>query len=172
LDVVRLVNTSIGTPSLWLAAERSVRWLTESERFPDVKLPQAARDEPPAILPEPSYVRMGRIMDLSSLAELGKVAGVAGVAIGLIALLAPKFIKGASSLPRAEQAPMFRLVAIGAFAIGALGIIAWVIAGVQLGTRVTTGNCGIATSGTATSNSVNCGSPLLRSRSSHDAPVA
>jgi hypothetical protein len=90
------------------------------------------------------------------LAELGKVAGVA---IGLIALLAPKFIKGASSLPRAEQAPMFRLVVIGAFAIGALGIIAWVIAGAQMGTSVTTGNCGIATSGTATSNSVNCGSP-------------
>ena len=97
-------------------------------------------------------------MDLSSLAELGKVAGVAGVAIGLIALLAPQFIRGASSLPRAQQAPMLRLVAIGALAIGALGIVAWLIAGMQFGTSVKTGDCGIAASGTATGNTVNCGS--------------
>ncbi len=97
-------------------------------------------------------------MDLSLLAQLGKVAGVAGVAIGMIALLGPQLIKGASSLPRAEQAPMLRVVAIGAFAIGALGIAAWLLAGMQFGTSVKTGDCGIATSGTATSNAVNCGS--------------
>jgi len=96
-------------------------------------------------------------VDLSSLAELGKIAGVAGIAIGLIALLAPQFIKGASSLPRAQQAPMLRLVAIGAFAIGALGIVAWLIAGAQMGTSVTIGNCGIANMGTVTGSPVNCG---------------
>jgi O-antigen/teichoic acid export membrane protein len=98
-------------------------------------------------------------LDLSSLAELGKVAGVAGIAIGLIALLAPQIIKSASTPPRAEQGPMLRLIAIGAFAIGALGIVAWLIAGVQMGTSVATGNCGIATNGAATGNTVNCGSP-------------
>jgi hypothetical protein len=97
-------------------------------------------------------------MDLSSLAELGKVAGVAGIAIGLIALLAPQFVSGATSLPRGERAPTLRLIAIGAFAIGALGIVAWLVAGMQLGTSVKTGDCGIAANGTATSNTVNCGS--------------
>lgn len=96
-------------------------------------------------------------MDLSSLAELGKVAGVAGVAIGLVALVAGLVVNGASSLPRTDRASMLRFVAIGSFAIGALGILAWLIAGMQLGTTVKAGDCGIAASGTATSNAVNCG---------------
>jgi hypothetical protein len=96
-------------------------------------------------------------MDLSSLAELGKVAGVAGVAIGMVALLVRPIIDSASALPRAERAPMLRFVAVGAFAIGALGIVAWLIAGMQLATSVRTGDCGIATNGTATGNTVNCG---------------
>jgi hypothetical protein len=95
-------------------------------------------------------------VDLSSLAELGKVAGVAGVAIGMIALLAPQFIKGASSLPRAERAPMLRLVAIGAFAIGALGIVAWLLAGMQFGPTLTSGGCGVANSGSVVGSTVNC----------------
>jgi hypothetical protein len=67
-------------------------------------------------------------MDLSSLAELGKVAGVAGIAIGMVVLIARPMIEGAKNLPRAERAPTFRLIAIGAFAIGGLGILAWLIA--------------------------------------------
>jgi hypothetical protein len=94
-------------------------------------------------------------VDLSSLAELGKVAGVAGIAIGLIALLAPQFIKGASSLPRAERGPMLRLVTIGAFAIGGLGIVAWLIAGMG----VKSGDCSIANSGIVTGSPVSCGPP-------------
>jgi len=94
---------------------------------------------------------------LSSLAELGKVAGLAGVAIGLVALVSLYVVTGASPLPRAERAPMLRLVVIGAFAIGALGIIAWLVAGMQFGTNVKASDCGIATSGTATGNTVNCG---------------
>ncbi len=99
-------------------------------------------------------------MDLSSLAELGKTAGVAGVAIGMIALVAPQFIKGASSLPRAERAPMFRLVAVGAFAIGAFGILAWLLASVTGGpSGAPGGNCSIASGGIGSGgNTVNCGS--------------
>ncbi len=67
-------------------------------------------------------------MDLSSLAELGKVAGVAGIAIGMIVLVVRPMIEGTKDLPRAERAPIFRLVGIGAFAIGGLGILAWLIA--------------------------------------------
>jgi len=97
-------------------------------------------------------------MDLSSLAELGKVAGVAGVAIGMIVLLARPIIDRTSSLPRAERGPMLRFLATGAFAIGGLGIVAWLLASLQMGTSVKSGDCSVATSGTATGNTVNCGS--------------
>jgi hypothetical protein len=51
---------------------------------------------------------------------------------------------------------MLRLVAIGAFAIAALGIVAWLAAGMQTGTNVKAGDCGMANSGTATGNTVTC----------------
>ncbi len=98
-------------------------------------------------------------MELSSLAELGKVAGVAGVAIGMVALIARAVIDRSSSLPRARREPMLRLVMLGAFAIGALGVVAWLLAGMQFGTSVKSGDCGIATSGTASGNTVNCALP-------------
>ena len=98
-------------------------------------------------------------MDLSSLAELGKVAGVAGIAIGMIVLIARPIIDRTSTLPRAERAPMLRLVMIGAFAVGVLGLLAWAVANVQMGTSVKSGDCSITTSGSATGNAVNCGAP-------------
>jgi hypothetical protein len=101
-------------------------------------------------------------MDLSSLAEVGKAAGVAGVAIGAIVLIASRFIEGASSLPRSQRGPMLRYVAIGAFALIALSLLAWLaslIGGMPSGTSVKSGDCSIATSGTATGNTVNCGPP-------------
>jgi hypothetical protein len=98
-------------------------------------------------------------MDLSSLAELGKVAGVAGVAIGMIVLLVRPIIERAMPLPRSERGPMLRLIAIGAFAVGALGIVAWLTAGIQIGPSVKSGDCSIASSGAATGYSVNCGNP-------------
>jgi len=98
-------------------------------------------------------------MDLSSLAELGKVAGVAGVAIGMIVLIARPMIEGAKDLPRAERAPMFRLIAVGAFAIGGLGILAWLIASVA-GPPVgggAGGNCNVMSGGIGSGgNKVNC----------------
>ncbi len=101
-------------------------------------------------------------MDLSSLAELGKVAGVAGIAIGMIVLLVRPMIDGAKDLPRAERAPMFPLVAVGAFAIGALGILAWLLASVTGGASSgADGNCSISSSGIASGgNRVNCGASL------------
>jgi hypothetical protein len=100
-------------------------------------------------------------VDLSLLAELGGAAGVAGIAIGRIALARNQFLKSASALARFAAALTLRFVAIGAFAIGTLGIVAWLIAGVQLGTGVKTSDYGIATSGNATGNAVICGSPPL-----------
>jgi len=100
-------------------------------------------------------------MDLSSLAEVGKVAGVAGVAIGMIVLLVRPIVDRSSSLPRAERGPLFRLIAIGSFAIGGLGIVAWLVAGL---TRVPivgpAGNCNIQAGGIGSGgNSTNCGPP-------------
>jgi hypothetical protein len=66
-------------------------------------------------------------------------------------------IEAAPVLPLAQRGPMLRLIAIGAFAIGALGILVW--AAGSLGghnTIVTGGPCGIASAGSSTSNSVNC----------------
>src|ERR1700724_264755 len=65
-------------------------------------------------------------MDLSSLASLGKVAGVGGIAIGAVVLLVRPLIDKAGKA-KPEQLALFRLIAIGAFAIGVLGIVAWVM---------------------------------------------
>ncbi len=96
-------------------------------------------------------------MDLSSLAELGKVAGVAGVAIGMIVLLVRPMIAGAKDLRPAERAPMFRLLAVGAFAIGALGIVAWLLASVAGAPGGGSGNCNITSGGIGSGgNKLNC----------------
>jgi hypothetical protein len=86
-------------------------------------------------------------MDLSSLAELGKVAGVGGIAIGMIVLIIRPMIEGAKGLPRAERAPIFRLMAIGSFAIGGLGILAWLIATVAAPPSGGGGNCNVTSGG-------------------------
>jgi hypothetical protein len=98
------------------------------------------------------------IMDLSSLETLGKVAGLGGIAIGLIALLVRPIIDQTPALPLAQRGPVLRLVVIGAFAIGALGIVAWL--GASLGghnTIVTGGPCSNTSAGPASGNSVSCG---------------
>ncbi|HME27580.1 MAG TPA: hypothetical protein VKI44_40705 [Acetobacteraceae bacterium] len=78
-------------------------------------------------------------MDLSSLAALGKVAGLGGLAIGAVVLLVRPLIDRAASVPAAQRAPLLRLVAMGAFGIGALGIVAWLISGLQGGNVTATG---------------------------------
>jgi hypothetical protein len=82
-------------------------------------------------------------VDLSSLASLGRVAGLGGIAIGLVVLLVRPIIDRVSSVPAAERAPMLRFVAMGAFGIGALGIVAWLVSGLS-GGNVTSGPGGIA----------------------------
>jgi hypothetical protein len=81
-------------------------------------------------------------MDLSSLAALGKVAGPGGIAIGVVVLLVRPLIDRTPSVPAAQRAPLLRLIAMGAFAIGALGIVAWLISG--LGGNVTANSGGVA----------------------------
>lgn len=94
-------------------------------------------------------------MDLSSLASLGKIAGLGGLAIGLVVLLVRPIIDRVSSVPRPKRDPMLRFIAAGAFGIGALGIVAWLISGLS-GGNVTAQGGGVAAgrdiSGTITTN--------------------
>jgi hypothetical protein len=84
-------------------------------------------------------------VDLSSLKSLGEVAGLGGIAIGVVALLVRPVIDRASSVPAAQRAPLLRFVAMGAFGIGALGIVAWLVSGLAGGNiTVTSGQGGIA----------------------------
>ena len=94
-----------------------------------------------------------KIVDLSTLAELGKKK-VAGVAIGMIVLLVWPMIDGAKDLLRAEPGPMSRLVAVGAFAIGALGILARPLASVSGARSGDGGNCDIASG--SSDNKLDC----------------
>jgi hypothetical protein len=71
----------------------------------------------------------------------------------------PQTFEAPSSLSRAERGSTSRLVLIGFFAICVLGVIAWLLSSLQGGANVKVGDCGIASSGTATGNTVNCGSP-------------
>jgi hypothetical protein len=76
----------------------------------------------------------------------------------MVALIARAVITRASSLPKAQRAPMFRIVAISAFAIGAFGILAWLVASlVGVPSGGPGGNCNIAAGGIASGgNRVNC----------------
>ena len=92
-------------------------------------------------------------MDLSSLASLGKVAGLGGIAIGLVVVLVRTIIDRVSSVPAAERAPMLRFVAMGAFGIGALGIVAWLVSGLS-NTSVTAGAGGVAAGRDVSGNTI------------------
>src|SRR5437763_8646197 len=97
-------------------------------------------------------------MELSSLAALGKIAGLAGISLGVVVLLLRPVIHHALSLPTKQREPLLRLIAIGAFAIGALGIIAW-WSGNSAPSSVSAGTCGMAAGGSASGNTITCASP-------------
>jgi hypothetical protein len=97
-------------------------------------------------------------MDLSSLETLGKIAGLGGIAVGMIALLVRPLIDRIPGLPSAERGPTVRLIAIGAFTIGALGIVAWMASSLGGHNTIVTGApCSNLSAGNAIGNSVNCG---------------
>ena len=77
-------------------------------------------------------------MDIAQLELLGKVAGIGGIAIGAVVLVVRSIIAKTSGMPSKQRATTLRLVAIGAFVIGALGIGAWVIADMNGGQHAST----------------------------------
>ena len=62
------------------------------------------------------------------LAGLGKVAGIGGVAVGATVLVLRPLVEGAlPGLEPAARAEAVMVIAIGAFALGALDVAAWLI---------------------------------------------
>jgi hypothetical protein len=96
-------------------------------------------------------------MDLSSLAALGKVAGMGGIALGVVALLVKPVIDRTSGVPAGQRGPLLRFVAAGAFGIGALGVIAWLVGGLASGPTVSAGAGSVAGGRDVSGNSVNVG---------------
>jgi hypothetical protein len=68
-------------------------------------------------------------LDIAQLEPLGRVAGIGGIALGAVVLIIRGIIAKTSSVSTKQRAATLRLVATGAFAIGALGIIAWIANG-------------------------------------------
>jgi hypothetical protein len=77
-------------------------------------------------------------MDLSQLKSLGEIAGIGGIALGVVVLLVRPLIATIAGLPKNARAGPVKLIAIGCFAIGALGITAWTISSQSGGRQVST----------------------------------
>ena len=77
-------------------------------------------------------------MELSQLKSLGEIAGIGGVALGVVVLLLRPLIATIAGLPKDARAGPIKLVAIGCFAIGAMGIAAWIFGSQSKGLDVST----------------------------------
>ncbi len=66
-------------------------------------------------------------MEFAKLASLGKVAGIGGIALGVVVLLLRPVIEQSTTLAEPLRGWLLVTIAIGAFGIGALGIIGWVM---------------------------------------------
>jgi hypothetical protein len=77
-------------------------------------------------------------MDMSQLKSLGEIAGIGGVALGVVVLLVRPLIATVAGLPKDARAGPVKLIAIGCFVIGVLGIVTWTISepkGLQVSTH-------------------------------------
>ncbi len=77
-------------------------------------------------------------MDLSQLKSLGEIAGIGGIALGVVVLVLRPLIAALAGLPKDARAGPVKLIAVGCFVIGALGIAAWTIGARAPGPQVST----------------------------------
>jgi len=77
-------------------------------------------------------------MDLSQLKSIGEIAGIGGIALGVIVLLLRPLIATIAGLPKDARAGPVKLIAVGCFVIGVLGIAAWTVGSQSSGPRVST----------------------------------
>jgi hypothetical protein len=112
-------------------------------------------------------------MDLSSLASLGKIAGLGGIALGVVVLLVRPIIDRTSGVPAAQRGPLLRFVATGAFGIGALGIVAWLVSGLLVGgnVTVTAGQGGVAAGRNVSGNTITIDAPSTQASAPDAKPV-
>lgn len=92
-------------------------------------------------------------MDLPQLKFLGEVAGIGGIALGVVVLVLRPLIASLAGLPKDARAGPVRLIAIGCFLIGGLGIAAWTVGNRAAGPEVSTKGAqspGIVSGGSAT----------------------
>lgn len=92
-------------------------------------------------------------MDLSQLKPLGEIAGVGGMALGVVVLVLRPLVASLAGLPKDARVGPVKLIAIGCFVIGALGIAAWTIGNRASGPEVSTRGAqspGIVSGGNAT----------------------
>jgi hypothetical protein len=92
-------------------------------------------------------------MDLSQLNSLGEVAGIGGIALGVVVLVLRPLIASLSGLPKDARVGPVRLIAIGCFVIGALGIAAWTVGNRAAGPEISIKGAqspGIVSGGSAT----------------------
>jgi hypothetical protein len=84
---------------------------------------------------------------------LGEIAGIGGIALGVVVLVLRPLIATIAGLPKDARAGPVKLIAIGCFVIGALGIAAWTVGNRAAGPRVSTQGTqspGIVSGGNAT----------------------
>jgi hypothetical protein len=111
-------------------------------------------------------------MDLTYLASLGKVASLGGIALGVVVLLVRPVIDRTSGVSAAQGGPLLRFVAMGAFGIGALGIVAWLVNGLLGGNvTVTAGQGGLAAGHNVSGNTVTIAAPPVQTQASEAKPV-
>lgn len=69
-------------------------------------------------------------MDLKALTSLGKVAGIGGIALGLVGILLKDVLANRvfQGLPPQQAYQLLFIIIIGLFVLGALGILAWILA--------------------------------------------
>jgi hypothetical protein len=77
-------------------------------------------------------------MDPAQLVSLGKVAGIGGIALGVVVLLVRRLIGTVQGVPAKDRARTVNLIALGCFAIGALGMAAWAVSSFSGGQSVST----------------------------------
>lgn len=66
---------------------------------------------------------------MAELAQLGKIAGIGGIALGAMVLIVRGVLPRMGAVPAKQRAALYNLVIAGAFGIGALGIVAWMLGG-------------------------------------------
>jgi hypothetical protein len=102
-------------------------------------------------------------METEVLKVVGQVAGIGGLALGVFLLLFREIIRRNifPMLPPAEAYRLLRLITGAVWSVAVLGIAAWVYTTVNPNeghASVKANDCSIASEGSATGNTLNCGS--------------